>query len=115
MKWNVEISESAYAQFHEHAAYYESKNIGLGDRFLDTLLVHVDILERIPFAQVRYENVRCLPIAGFPFMFHFGINEEQKLVTVHALIHTSRDPESNWGGDDWHVSEPVYYYGQVAV
>ncbi len=115
MKWKVKIDPRAKLQIKEHFAYYELQQAGLGQRFIAAVLEHADVLERIPFTQIRYDKVRCMSIKGFPYMIHFIVNEEERIVTVYALIHTSRNPESNWGSDDWHVSEPVYYYGPVSV
>jgi len=115
MRFEVILSEAADQQIDEQIAWYELKQIGLGVRFYKVALAHLFLLETTPFAQFRYDKVSCVPIKGFPVMLHIGINEEQKQVNVYALIHTAREPESNWGKDDWFVSEPVYYYGQVAV
>lgn len=115
MKFVVRLTKVALEQIDEQVTWYESKQIGLGERFHRSALELVYLLETSPFAQVRYEDVRCIPIKGFPYMFHIGIDEEQRIVHIYALIHTARNPESNWGKDDWFVSEPVYYYGQVAL
>lgn len=55
------------------------------------------------------EQIR--PIKGFPTMLHIEIFESEKLVKIHALIHTARDPDSHWGRTDWFVSEPEIVYG----
>lgn len=61
--------------------------------------------------QVRYDEIRCIPIIGFPLMLHYSVIPEKKLVRIHALIHTSRNPTENWNKDDWRVSEEIPMYG----
>jgi hypothetical protein len=110
MKWKVTLSVRAKSQIDTHFRYYELQQAGLGERFLDVLLEHVDILERTPFAQLRYDNVRCIPVKGFPFMLHFTVDEAKKSVNVQAVIHTSLNPKTNWGNTNTFVSEPDYQY-----
>ncbi len=43
--------------------------------------------------QIRYDTVRMLPIAHFPFTVHYRADEGKMTVFVEALIHTSRSPE----------------------
>ena len=114
MKFVVRLSDVALQQIDEQIAWYELKQQGLGERFHTVVLELVYLFETSPFAQVRYEKVRCVPIKGFPYMFHIGIDEELRIVHIFALIHTARNPESNWGKDDWMFSESVYYYGLAA-
>jgi toxin ParE1/3/4 len=111
MRYSVILSEAADQQIDEQIVWYEEQQAGLGARFYRAVIEHLLLLETLPYAQVRYDTVRCIPIKGFPYMFHFGINEQEQTLTVHALIHTARDPDANWGNDDWIVSEPDYYYG----
>jgi hypothetical protein len=42
---------------------------------------------------IRYADVRCMLVKKFPFMVHFTIDENQKLVEVFAVHHTSRNPK----------------------
>src|ERR1044072_4286615 len=102
MSYRVKLSDAADLHISSQYVYYE-------------LAEHLKFLSKNPYAQERYDQVRCMPIKGFPFMFHFGIDEEKKLVKVHTLIHTSVNPKTNWGKDDWVVSEPAYYYGIAAL
>ncbi len=115
MNFTVIVSQMAWDQLLKHVIWYESEQVGLGDRFEAAVFEHLSLLERSPFAQRRYDQIRCVPIKGFPYMFHIGIDEEKKVVHVYALIHTARNPESNWGQDDWIVSEPDFYYAPQKV
>ena len=75
--------------------YYDEQQIGLGERFENTLNKHLIALENNPFYRIRYDNIRCLPIRKFPYMVHYTVEEVQKLIIIRAVFHTSLDPE-NW-------------------
>jgi toxin ParE1/3/4 len=30
-----------------------------------------------PFYQIRYKQIRCLPLKKFPYMFHFSVSEKK--------------------------------------
>lgn len=110
-KFEVIITPAADEQIREQAKWYELQREGLGSSFHDKVDEIVLLLKTNPYAQVRYDNVRCVPIKGFPVMLHIGVDEENRVVKVHALIHTARDPDSHWGRTDWFVSEPEMVYG----
>jgi toxin ParE1/3/4 len=52
-------------------------------------------LKTNPFFQVRYDEVRCLPLKTYPFMIHFTIDQADQLVVVRAVFNTYLDP-NNW-------------------
>jgi plasmid stabilization system protein ParE len=78
------------------AHWYNSKQKGLGKRFVAELRGCVKYICQNPYAVgIRYDNTRCVVLDVFPFMIHFHTNESKKLVIVSAVFHTSLDPE-NW-------------------
>ncbi|OOG75374.1 hypothetical protein B0E43_10370 [Algoriphagus sp. A40] len=91
--FNVVISEEAAIDIEDAVYFFENKVIGLGLRFSVELKSHLDTLELNPFFQVRYKNVRCLPMKNFPFLIHFTINEKENEVNVRAVFHTSLNPK----------------------
>ncbi len=69
---------------------------GLGKRFHDDVKVAFSAIKKNPFFQVRYDDVRCLPLKVFPAMIHFTINEKTDTVIIRAIINTHKDPDKNW-------------------
>jgi len=53
-------------------------------------------LRENPFFQIRYDNVRCLPLKNYPFMIHYTVNENQNTIIVRSVLNTYKDPK-NWG------------------
>ena len=111
MKRNIEISTQAKEEIASQILYYESLIPGLGRKFVTVLLDHFRMIQRFPFAQIRYAKVRCVPVSNYPFMIHYSISESDNTILIHALVHTSRNPAKTWNKKDWNVSEEVMDYG----
>ncbi len=94
--YKVKINKRALNDVQKALDYYDSIDKKIGDKFLKNFEKMVSLLSENPFFQVRYADVRCLLIAGFPYMLHFQVNEEKKLVIIRAVINTSRDPKKSW-------------------
>jgi plasmid stabilization system protein ParE len=74
--------------------WYETKNTGLGNSFLDDLDSTINqILSGPKFFQIYYKNTRVCFTSIFSFGVHF-IVESYKIFVI-AVLHTSRDPK-NW-------------------
>jgi hypothetical protein len=54
------------------------------------------VIETNPFFEVRYSEIRCLPLQVFKYMIHFIVDEEKETVTIIAVISTYLDPNKNW-------------------
>lgn len=115
MKCRRIVTPEARDDIQTQVTYYELQRSGTGERLLIAVMDTQKTLNEFPKAQIRYGNVRCVPIKDFPFMLHFVVDEIAMTVTVHAFVHAARNPDSHWLQGDSFVSEPVYYYGPVAV
>lgn len=74
--------------------WYNNQQIGLGKRFLTHLKKHLHSLKKTPFNYaIKYgSNIRCMPLHKFPYLIHFRILENQNLILVEAVFHSSRNP-----------------------
>jgi hypothetical protein len=95
-KYKVVLAPRAIEEAQTAIDYYNSQQKGLGKRFLTEFKNTVAQIKRSPFYQVRYDDVRCLLIRNFSYMIHFSVDEQDHKVYVHAIIHTSLDPENSW-------------------
>ena len=93
--FNATISIRATEDIYKGVDYYNKQVNGLGKRFANEVKNAVKTLKKNPYYQIRYDNVRCLPLDTFPYMVHYSVNENLKLVEIFAIIHTSLDTE-NW-------------------
>ena len=95
VRYEVVIPPMALQDVQEAIDYYDEQRAGLGEKFENELNEFLLVLESNPYFENRYDKVRCLPLKKFPFMVHYSVIEEEKLIVVHAVFHTSLNPE-NW-------------------
>lgn len=83
----------AKEDIREAAKWYNSRQIGLGSRFVKEVLEKVHLIRQSPKASnVRCDGVRTTVLNVFPFMIHYAIDEKKKSVIILAVLHTSRNP-----------------------
>ena len=96
MAFLLKVDLRAFDNIQEEVDYYDEQQKGLGKRFFKAVEEGFKTLKSNPFSQVRYDNVRCIPLKRFPFLIHFTIDENSKTVFVHAVLHTSLEPKNHW-------------------
>lgn len=96
MKYSVFFTLQAKDDIKQAKIYYNNQQKGLGKRFYKTVIAEAKLLSSTPNFALRYSNIRCFPVRGFPFMFHFSVSEIDKTVRVYAVIHTSQNPDKRW-------------------
>lgn len=70
MLFEIIIDPRAIQDIQDAINYYDEKQIGLGEKFLNALDKHLHTLEKNPFFNIRYDEVRCLPFKKFPYAFY---------------------------------------------
>jgi mRNA-degrading endonuclease RelE of RelBE toxin-antitoxin system len=93
-RYKIIIDSDALKDIQDATDWYNKQVKSLGSRFQKQVKLHINFLVDNPngFA-IRYKDVRCMVIKKFPFILHFTINEDENLVKIFALFHTSRNPE----------------------
>jgi hypothetical protein len=94
--FTVQYNPQIHQDIQNQVDIYRKKtgNNEQGIRFVKT--VRAALKELKPSAlhyQIRYDDIRCLPIPVFPFMAHYRVDEGNKTVFVEAIFHTSENPE----------------------
>ena len=93
-KYKIVVEPDALQDIQEATDWYNEQLKGLGSRFQKQVVTQVNTLKKNPLGYaIRYAAVRCMIVKKFPFMVHFTIDENQKLVEVFAVYHTSRNPK----------------------
>ncbi len=96
-KFNVQYNPQIHLDIQKIVDHYrrETGNEELGIRFVKTVKTALKKLNTSALHyQIRYDDIRFLPIPGFSFMAHYRINEENNTVMVEALFHTRENPDS---------------------
>ena len=91
-EFKVKINAAAKIDIQDGIKWYNSKLPGLGISFHQEVKKTIDSIRLIKFFQVRYGEVRCVPVRRFPFMIHFTVDEAKRLISIRAVFHTGMDP-----------------------
>ena len=95
MAFKIKVEPEAMDDIQQGIDWYNKKQAGLGRKFLKEVKACFKSLKISPFFQIRYDDVRCLPLKKYSFMVHFTVHEADKLVIVRAVFNTYLDP-GNW-------------------
>ena len=88
------ILTQAKQDIKEAATWYNKKQSGLGKKFTVTIRKKVLYIRQNPKAvAIRYDDTRTAVLDTFPYMIHFSINDDKKLVVVSAVLSTHRAPK----------------------
>lgn len=94
MKNKVVVSESVKLDLLEAASWYENAKKGLGRTFLLHIRKEKNRIAKNPAAfEIRYDSIRIAFSKRFPYGIHFEFIEESALIIIHAIFHTSRNPD----------------------
>ena len=92
--YNVIILPLAKEDLKEAVQWYDSKQKGLGKKFLVKVREKVKHISKNPYlVSVRYDEIRTAVLNIFPFMIHHFIEEEHHSIVITAVLHTSRSPD----------------------
>lgn len=88
----------AAEEFNEAVAYYESEQLGLGERFREEVARSLTRIENFPLAYNSFTDRtrRCL-VAKFPFGIIYRFDPENEKILVLAIAHLHRRP-NYWVG-----------------
>jgi len=94
MNYTIIFNPEIYDDLKEAMNWYENRQTGLGERFYNEVNSLFDYLEDSPekFA-LRYDEVHCLPVKNFPFLIHYRIDKQNRVVLVEAILNTYRNPQ----------------------
>lgn len=92
MIYELEIVEEADLEIIDAYLYYESKQFGLGENFLDELDQYFEkICENPKHFEIKRKNYREAYIRKFPYLIIFEM--EEKKVVVYSVFNTSQNPK----------------------
>ena len=85
------IAPEAEQDLDEAYSFYESRRVGLGEAFLDSVDACIQAVCRTPkVGRLVYENYRRVLVRRFPYAVFYEF--ENEIVTVYCVMDTGRDP-----------------------
>lgn len=93
MAFKIVITHKAHIDTLEGIEWYFKQSAGVGKQFYQAIQKEYKTLRQNPYFQIRYEDIRCLPLKKFPYMIHFAVEEKSNRVVIIGIICTHRDPK----------------------
>jgi len=98
MDFKLIYAAEVYDDLQQNIDWYNDKQSGLGSRFFEAVKEKISLIKKIPYGNaIRYEEVRCTKVKGFPYMIHFKVFPDINTIKVTAVFSTHRDP-TIWKG-----------------
>ena len=73
--------------------WYEKQQMGLGTKFLETVLLWFQKIEKNPeLFSLKHKSFREAKIATFPFVVIYQIHKKKNIVRVVSVFHTAQSP-----------------------
>ena len=93
MAFQVTLEPRAISDIQNAIDYYDEQLPGLGERFKETVDHYIRTIARNPFYQIRYKDYRALPTGKFPYLVIYHVDEDEEIVYVMAVFHSSQNPD----------------------
>ncbi|SDT63981.1 ParE toxin of type II toxin-antitoxin system, parDE [Mucilaginibacter mallensis] len=92
--YKIKIKDEALVDILNITDWYNERVPNLGLKFQKNTRLQINTLKHNAYSfAIRYKDVRCTLVKKFPFLIHYIIDEDNKVVNVYAIIHTSRNPK----------------------
>lgn len=97
MGYNSILLQRAKKELFEAVAWYDDKQIGLGDRFKNELYKRINAIETHP---ERYATksppYRETRMEVFPYLIIYRIDMPKNIIVITSIFHTSRNPKKKY-------------------
>ncbi len=95
--YSLIVLEDAKQEWFAAIDYYETKQKGLGERFLKAVEEYLKVLSETPkLYKKTKKQYREVPIKHFPFLIIYRINELNNEVVVVSVFHAKRHPKHKY-------------------
>ncbi|MEX0813623.1 MAG: type II toxin-antitoxin system RelE/ParE family toxin [Chitinophagales bacterium] len=94
--FKVRYNPQIYLDIQKTVDYYrrETGDDKLGIRFVKAINNALKKLRSTALLyQVRYDDIRFLPIHPFSIVAHFRVDKQKAIVIIEAIFHSSEDPD----------------------
>lgn len=93
MTFELLINEAAQKEWDDAAAWYEDKQTGLGERFIKSVKIKLELISRYPERYPKRKgNFRETPVGLFPYNVVYTFYKKESIITISSIFHTSRNP-----------------------
>ncbi|MBS1685376.1 MAG: type II toxin-antitoxin system RelE/ParE family toxin [Bacteroidetes bacterium] len=94
LQYSVSILSEAEIDLDTAYIWYEARQIGLGDKFYESVNQSVQSIAKTPkIYQEVYKGYRRCVISKFPYGIYYQILPDIAEIRIVGIIHFKRDPE----------------------
>lgn len=94
MIYSLNLRQEASVEYVDAFDWYEEQQEELGEKFKRAINAKLNLICNNPYHyKSSYKNFREAVVGKFPFLIVYTVDEGQKLVTIIAIFHTSRNPK----------------------
>ena len=94
MSYIVQILSEAEHDIDEAFIWYELNQIGLGNKFFETVDKSVHLIAERPFICAEiYKGLRRFIIKKFPYGIYYKVTLENNVIQIVGVIHFRRGPK----------------------
>ena len=94
--YKIQADPRVKLDLQEAIDFLKSRRKGLDSRFISDYKSCLKTLKTNPFFEIRYDDIRCLPLEIFKYMIHFSIDVVNNIVLINAVISTHLNPDDSW-------------------
>lgn len=93
MGFKLIYAVEVFDDLQENVDWYNKKQSGLGARFFKAVKDQTIRIKKNPLSvALRYDDVRCAKVKGFPFLVHYKVFPDINTIKVIAVFSTHRNP-----------------------
>lgn len=89
-EYQLMVQQRFEDELNDSLDYYEGISSLVRVTFQKQLSLCFDALRINPYYQIRYKNVRAIPLKKFPYVLFFYINEESKQVFLLSCFQAQQ-------------------------
>jgi plasmid stabilization system protein ParE len=91
--YSVSIDPDALVDIEKATRWYDNHSPALGEKFQKQVTNDILSLRDNPqLYAVRYGNVRCMALSGFPYQILFTVTNSRKQVRILNILHKNTSP-----------------------
>jgi toxin ParE1/3/4 len=93
-KFKIIILNDAIQDFNDALHYYRNINPKLAQKLYTSVDATLKHIKQTPFYQIRYDQFRMKTVKGFPYIIHYIIVENMKLIEVYGIRNSYSNPSN---------------------
>ena len=97
MLYLSQLSSRAQSEIVKSWQWYEERQNGLGDQFVNEVIETIRSIEKSPYIiQLKFKEYREAPLSIFPYLIVYRISKKNKSIRIVSVFHTSLNPKKKY-------------------